>query len=154
MHKEISIREFDLKKHPELLEEFNTTEWALSDGDHVGEVTKEYPKKKTMYVARDEEGGVIGYAVMETNTGVATIDAVIVKQSERGKGVGKLLVQHVVDSAKHKECHVIKLETGMHWKARTFYEKFGFKIRAVLPNYYFNQEFVLMDMRLQGSEIL
>ncbi len=154
MHKEIRIHEFDLKKHPEVLDEFNTTEWALSDGDHVGEVTKEYPKKKAVYVARDENSAIVGYAVMETNTGVATIDAVIVKQSERGKGVGKLLVQHVIDSAKAKECHVIKLETGMYWKARPFYEKFGFKVRAILPNYYLNQEFVLMDMHLRGPEIL
>ncbi len=154
MHKEISIHEFDLKKHPEVLEEFNTTEWTLANGEHVGEVSKEYPKKKVIYVARDENKSIIGYGVMETNTGVATIDAIIVKMSERGKGVGKLLVTHLIESAKKKECHVMKLETGMQWPARTFYEKFGFKIRTVLPNYYLNQEFVLMDLRLSGPEAL
>lgn len=154
MHKEISIHEFDLKKHPEILNEFNTTEWALSDGEHVGEVSKEYPKKKFIYVARDEVSNIVGYAVLETNTGVGTVDAVIVKLSERGKGVGKLLLTHVIDSAAHKECHVIKLETGMQWKARGFYEKMGFKIRAVLPNYYAGQEFVLMDLRLSGIDAI
>jgi ribosomal protein S18 acetylase RimI-like enzyme len=41
----------------------------------------------------------------------------------------------------------------MHWKSRPFYEKFGFKVRAVLPNYYGNQEFVLMDLRLLGADV-
>ncbi|MEN9604633.1 MAG: hypothetical protein RJB39_318 [Candidatus Parcubacteria bacterium] len=154
MPKEVRIKEFDLKKHGEVLEEFNTTEWALSDGEHIGEVSKEYSKKKYIYVARDEEDAVVGYVVMETNNGVAALDAVIVKLSERGKGIGKVLIGHVIDAARHKECHVIKLETGMHWKARPFYEKFGFKIRAVLPNYYANQEFVLMDLRLSGADVL
>lgn len=153
MPKEVRIKEFDLKKNPEVLDEFNTTEWALSDGNHTGEVSKEYPKRKFIYVARDEEDSVLGYIVMETNMGVATLDVVIVKNEERGKGVGKLLVRHVIEMARHKECHVLKLETGMHWKSRPFYEKFGFKVRAVLPNYYGNQEFVLMDLHLTGGDV-
>lgn len=154
MHKEVHIHEFDLKKNPEVFGEFATTEWALSDGEHMGEVNKEYPRRKFIYVARDEEGEAVGYAVMETNNGVATLDSVIVKTSERGRGMGKLLIHHVIESARKKECHVMKLETGLHWRSRAFYEKIGFKIRAILPNYYSNQEFVLMDFRLAGVEMV
>jgi ribosomal-protein-alanine N-acetyltransferase len=84
--------------------------------------------------------------------GVATMEVVIVKMSERGQGIGKMLIKHVIDEAEKKGCHVIKLETGVSWQARLVYEKMGFHIRAVLPNYYGNQEYILMDMKLGGED--
>lgn len=150
MHTEVDIEEIDLKEHPETLAEFQTTEWTLSDSDHYGEVSRDYSRKRFLYLARQEKQ-ISGYIVLETNMGVATIEVVIVKQSERGQGIGKSLIRHVIEEAKRKECHVIKLETGVSWKARLVYEKMGFHIRAVLPNYYGNQEYVLMDMKLDSS---
>ncbi len=147
---DIHIEEIDLKEHPHKLEEFQTTEWALSDTEHFGEVLSDYSKKKFLYVARQDDK-IVAYIALETNLGVATIDVVIVKLSERGQGIGKELIKFVIEKARKKECHVIKLETGVSWKARLVYEKLGFKIRAVLPNYYGNQEYVLMDMKLQEN---
>lgn len=146
---DMHIEEIDIKKHPEILTEFQTTEWALSDTEHFGEVTRDFSKRKFLYVARIE-GEITAYIVLETNMGVATIDVVIVKLSERGQGIGKELIRYVIKQARKKECHVIKLETGVSWKARLVYEKLGFKIRSVLPNYYGNQEYVLMDMKLDS----
>lgn len=147
---ELHIEEVDIKKHPEILTEFQTTEWALSDTEHFGEVSRDFSKRKFLYIARIE-GEITAYVVLETNMGVATIDVVIVKLSERGQGIGKQLIKYVISQARKKECHVIKLETGVSWKARLVYEKIGFKIRSVLPNYYGNQEYVLMDMKLEGA---
>ncbi len=151
MYDDFQIEEVDLKKHPETLAEFQTTEWALSDTQHFGEVSRDYSKKKFLYLAR-AEGQITGYIVLETNMGVATIEVVIVKLSERGQGIGKMLIKHVIDKAIHKDCHVIKLETGVNWQSRLVYEKMGFHIRAVLPNYYGNQEYVLMDMKLSSQD--
>jgi ribosomal protein S18 acetylase RimI-like enzyme len=147
---DIHIEEVDLKENPEALHEFQTTEWVLSDTEHFGEVLMDYSKKKFLYVARHKDE-IIAYVVFETNLGVATIDVVIVKLSDKGQNIGKELIKYVIDQAKRKECHVIKLETGVSWKARLMYEKLGFKIRAVLPNYYGNQEYVLMDMKLNNG---
>lgn len=147
---DLHIEEVDIKRHPEVLNEFQTTEWALSDTEHFGEVSRDFSKRKFLYLARIE-GEITAYVVLETNMGVATIDVVIVKLSERGQGIGKQLIRYVITQAKRKECHVIKLETGVSWKARLVYEKIGFKIRSVLPNYYGNQEYVLMDMKLDGD---
>ncbi len=151
MHGELNIEEVDLKEHPETLAEFQTTEWALSDSQHFGEVSRDYPRRKFLYLAR-QDNQISGYIVMETNMGVATIEVVIVKMSERGQGIGKMLIKHVIEEARRKDCHVIKLETGVSWQARLVYEKMGFHIRAVLPNYYGNQEYVLMDMKLGASD--
>jgi ribosomal protein S18 acetylase RimI-like enzyme len=147
---QILVEEVDIQKNPEALVEFQTTEWSLSDTEHFGEVSRDYSKKKFLYVARVAEE-ISAYIVLETNMGVATIDVVIVKLSERGQGIGKHLIQYVIEKAKKKMCHIIKLETGVSWKARLVYEKLGFKIRAVLPNYYGNQEYVLMDMKLHDQ---
>ncbi len=150
MDMETHIEELDLQRNPEILKEFQTTEWSLSDTEHFGEVSRDYTKKRFLYLARVDDV-ISAYIVLETNMGVATIEVVIVKLSEHGQAIGKQLIKHVIERARDKECHVIKLETGVSWKARLVYEKMGFKIRAVLPNYYGNQEYVLMDMKLSDS---
>lgn len=149
---DITIEEFDLQKDPQVLKEFLTTEWDLVDTEHFGEVTRLYSQKRFIYVVRnDEDQKIIGYAVLETNMGVATIVSIVFKQTEHIEDLGRDLIKYIIDDARKKECHVIKLETGTHWHAREMYEEMGFKIRAILPDYYSNQEHVLMDMRLRGG---
>jgi len=149
---DIIIEEFDLQKNPKVLKEFLTTEWDLVDTEHFGEVTRLYSKKRFIYVVREEvENKIMGYAVLETNMGVATIVSVVFKKTENIEDLGRDLMKHIIENARRKECHVIKLETGTHWKAREMYEELGFKIRAILPDYYGDQEHVLMDMRLRGG---
>lgn len=146
------IEQFDLQKTPKILNEFLTTEWDLVDTEHFGEVTRLYSKKRFIYVVRNiKDKQIMGYAVLETNMGVATIVSVVFKKTENIEDLGRNLIKHIVEDARKKECHVIKLETGTHWKSREMYEELGFKIRAILPDYYGDQEHVLMDMRLRGS---
>ena len=149
---DITIEEFDLQKNPKILKEFLTTEWDLVDTEHFGEVTRLYSQKRFIYVVRnDSDTKIMGYAVLETNMGVATIVSVVFKKTEHIDDLGCDLIKYIIENAKKKECHVIKLETGTHWKAREMYEDLGFSIRAILPDYYSNQEHVLMDMRLRGG---
>jgi|GEM_PF-721609 len=144
---DIHVEEVDLRENPHALREFQTTEWMMSDTEHFGEVLMDFSKKKFLYVAR-HLGAIVAYVVFETNLGVATIDVVTVKLSDKAQAIGRELIKYVINQARKKECHIIKLETGVSWKARLMYEKLGFKIRAVLPNYYGNQEYVLMDYKL------
>jgi ribosomal protein S18 acetylase RimI-like enzyme len=149
---DVSIEEIDLQKHPKILKEFLTTEWDLVDTEHFGEVTRLYSKKRFIYVVReDDTEKIVGYAVLETNMGVATIVSVVFKKTDHIEDLGRELIKYVIENARKKECHVIKLETGTHWKAREMYEELGFMIRAILPDYYGDQEHVLMDMRLRGG---
>lgn len=149
---DVSIEEVDLQKHPKILKEFLTTEWDLVDTEHFGEVTRLYSKKRFIYVVReDDTEKIVGYAVLETNMGVATIVSVVFKKTDHIEDLGRELIKYVIENARKKECHVIKLETGTHWKAREMYEELGFLIRAILPDYYGDQEHVLMDMRLRGG---
>lgn len=148
-----SIEEIDLHKEPKVLRQFLTTEWDLVDTEHFGEVTRLYSQKRFMYIIRDDkdQDKILGYAVLETNMGVATIVSVVFKKSDTVEKIGKDIIHYLIQKAKEKNCHIIKLETGTHWKAREMYEDVGFKIRAILPDYYGDQEHVLMDMRLRGQ---
>jgi ribosomal protein S18 acetylase RimI-like enzyme len=149
----IEIEEFDLQKNPKVLKEFLTTEWDMVDTEHFGEVTRLYSLRKYIYIVRNEDKGneIVGYSVLETNMGVATIASVVFKKIENIDSLGRDLIKFIINKARDKQCHVIKLETGTHWQSREMYEDLGFKIRAILPDYYSNQEHVLMDMRLRGS---
>lgn len=149
---DVTIEEFDLQRNPKVLKEFLTTEWDLVDTEHFGEVTRLYSQKRFIYIVRnDKDNKIIGYAVLETNMGVATLISIVFKQTDHIDDLGRDLIKYIIEDSKKKECHVIKLETGTHWKSREMYEELGFKIRAVLPDYYSNQEHVLMDMRLRGG---
>ncbi len=152
---DVSIEEFDLQRNPEVLNEFLTTEWDMVDTEHFGEVTRLYSQKRFIYIVREDnkDSQIIGYAVLETNMGVASIVSIVFKQTDSIEDIGRDLIRYIINDAKKKECHVIKLETGAHWKSRSMYEELGFKIRAILPDYYSNQEHILMDMRLRGSFI-
>ena len=79
---DVTIQEFDLQKNPEVLNEFLTTEWDMVDTEHFGEVTRLYSQKRFIYVVREEKNNqIIGYAVLETNMGVATIVSIEIGRS-------------------------------------------------------------------------
>ena len=43
------------------------------------------------------------------------------------------------------------LETGMHWKARKFYENLGFKVSAILKAHYGGVDFAVMEKVLDDQ---
>jgi len=55
---------------------------------------------------------------------VGHIDDVIVKQSFRGQGYGKKMVNHLIETAKHENCYKCVLSCNL--SACEFYEQCGF----------------------------
>lgn len=81
-----------------------------------------------------DEGQVVGLAhlqvspTLERERPVAKIGALIVGESHRGHGVGRMLVQALVDEARLRGCDVLFLTTGAQRDdAHTFYERVGFE---------------------------
>ena len=76
-----------------------------------------------------EEGNVLGYASIHyikkitRNSGI--IEDVVVKENQRGKGIGKLLVKNLIEKAKKNNCDKIILSSSE--KNLKFYEKLGFQ---------------------------
>lgn len=76
-----------------------------------------------------EEGDVLGYAsihyLKKITRKSGIIEDVVVKENQRGKGIGKLLVKNLIEKAKKNNCDKIILSSSE--KNLKFYEKLGFQ---------------------------
>ena len=76
-----------------------------------------------------EEGNVLGYAsihyIKKITRKSGIIEDVVVKENQRGKGIGKLLVKNLIEKAKKNNCDKIILSSSE--KNIKFYEKLGFQ---------------------------
>ncbi len=77
------------------------------------------------YVARNAAGIVVGAVTFKTNPNIATIRSVGVDPAFEGKGVGKQLLEAVIEDLKNDGYKVIYIahQNRNQW----FYKKFGFK---------------------------
>ena len=58
----------------------------------------------------------------------AQIEGVRVDETYRGQGLGKQLINHIVDVARNKGCHMVQLTTNkLRPNAIKFYENLGFE---------------------------
>lgn len=98
-------------------------------------------KTKPVFVAT-ENGAVLGYAFCilfdnrDSNTLAAVktlyIDDLCVDKTCRGKGIGKLLYEYVIDFAKKCGCYNVTLNVWADNKnAVSFYEKIGMQIQKI-----------------------
>ena len=75
-----------------------------------------------------EKGNVIGYAsihyIKKITRKSGIIEDVVVKENQRGKGIGKLLVNNLIENEKKNNCDKIILSSSE--KNLKFYEKLGF----------------------------
>lgn len=72
---------------------------------------------------------VVGYAsihyLKKITRKSGIIEDVVVKENQRGKGIGKLLVNNLIEKAKQNNCDKIILSSSE--KNLKFYQKLGFK---------------------------
>jgi len=76
-----------------------------------------------------EEGNVLGYAsihyIKKITRKSGIIEDVVVKENQRGKGIGKLLVNNLIEKAKKNNCDKIILSSSE--KNLKFYKRLGFQ---------------------------
>lgn len=125
---------------------FEKTEWAIVDDTHYGNTPPNFVKISFTLLAKTER--IVGQVQVEINQGVARVDSLLVGKEYQGKGIGGQLMRAAEIRAIELGAHKITLETGQDWSAKAFYEKLGYRTRAVLPNDVAHQDFVLMDKML------
>ncbi|MHA1943521.1 MAG: GNAT family N-acetyltransferase [Candidatus Thorarchaeota archaeon] len=91
----------------------------------------------------EKEGELVGYAVWETDTHSKKghILNLAVKDGERRKGYGRMLIHHVQESLKSAgmtSCYLEVRESNS--PARTLYETGGFVISDRVAGYYFDED--------------
>ena len=137
----ISIREATTDDFPEIIELFQ--EFAAFEKRAMVNSLKKMIKEKDFFhcfVAESSEKKIIGYAsyfyCYYTWTGKSMhLDDLYVKPEFRAKGIGKHLINKVIDLAKSSECHKLHWQvSGWNEPAKGFYRKLGATIDSTEEN--------------------
>ncbi len=79
-------------------------------------------------IIKDAEGMINGYSHLDKENDVVWLGIAII-QGKTGKGIGKALIEFVLNEAGKKHINRIKLSVDSgNFAARSLYEKFNFKI--------------------------
>lgn len=85
----------------------------------------------------EENNQLIGYAGIWITFETAQITTIAVKKEFRGKGLGKELLNHLINVAKEAMCELITLEVRIsNDVAISLYQEDGFKINHIKEKYY------------------
>ena len=98
--------------------------------EDIAEIIK--AKNSYIFLAKEEEiYGILTLIICKIPTGKkASIEDVVVDEKIRGKGIGKLLVNHAIQFAKEKGITKIELTSSpSRVAANILYQKMGFKLR-------------------------
>jgi GNAT superfamily N-acetyltransferase len=82
---------------------------------------------------------------------VYKLNKIYVLQSQQGKGIGKLLIEDVIERVKAKHATALLLNVNRHNKARQFYERLGFTVISeedidIGEGYFMNDYIMRLDL--------
>ncbi len=104
-----------------------------------------FEKRKSELLAKDElaifvaqEGELaIGFCVVSINAKQGEVDSLFVTQSHRGLNLGAQLLQAGIAWLNQQDVSSVRLLVGQgNEYALAFYQKFGFKVRATMMEYF------------------
>ncbi len=112
------------------------------------EVFKKWPEGFLVAKINKE---IVGYAIGEKNENSGLIISVAVKKEWRRKGIGRKLIEKLLENFKKEGMKMIFLHVREENKeAINFYQALGFKIIELVDNYYSNGENAYLMERTLG----
>ena len=129
-----------------LLDFYNMENVDEARNAFLTEVSKDYK-----YILAIENGMIVGLVTWVIHGlpkhGLFELDRICILSQSRGKGVGKILVNSLIDKAKEwykkNNSEIRKLYLLTHEdniSAQAFYEKVGFHHESTLENHYYNNK--------------
>lgn len=110
---------------------------SLLNATEIWNKIKEYPYYKVLVVEdKDRIIGTCSLIVIDNlghnGSGLAVVESVIIEQNYRGKGVGTLMMNHVAELARNRNCYKLMLSSNKkRVMAHRFYQKLGFKQHGI-----------------------
>lgn len=90
----------------------------------------------TSYAAWDETS-LVGSVVMRWDADTSEIEYIAVSSDVRNRGYGKAIIMQVFEEARIRGVHAILVGTdNTAWRAIAFYQKCGFRMDHVRPNFF------------------
>jgi ribosomal-protein-alanine N-acetyltransferase len=102
-----------------------------------------------------EDGRVIGYLCLWEIADELHITNIAVHPTRRRQGVGRVLLQGVLEDARERRLRLVVLEVRpSNTEARTLYEGFGFRVIGRRRGYYYDtgEDALVMEADLQPSQ--
>lgn len=128
----IPMAEVHLDGVVELEEATFSIPWSRADFER--EIKK---NSMAIYYVAAEEGKILGYAGMWHVVTEGHITNVGVLEEMRGRGIGSMLMEKMMETARKKKMTGMTLEVRMgNAPAQALYHKFGFRAEGVRKNYY------------------
>ena len=116
-------------------------EWHKVDVPHYGNHIEWNEKPFRFKAVKD--GKLVGTVDGKHESGVVYIASLITAESERGQGIGTMLIKKAEEFGKKFNAHRTWLITGKDWKENAFYQRLGFKKIGELPDFHFHKDFVI-----------
>ncbi len=105
------------------------------------------------YVALAEDT-VVGYGGIWVILDEAHVTNLAVSPAWQGRGIGKALLQHLIREAALLGAKKMTLEVRVsNLKAQALYRKFGFVDRGIRPNYYADEDALVMWLEKLPAEL-
>jgi ribosomal-protein-alanine N-acetyltransferase len=102
------------------------------------ELSKKWPEG---FLVAKLSGEIVGYAIGEKNKDSGLIISVAVKKEWRKRGIGRKLVEKLLENFKKEGMKIVFLHVREENRdAINFYQALGFKIIELVENYYSNGE--------------
>jgi ribosomal protein S18 acetylase RimI-like enzyme len=127
--------------------DLNEGEWDLVNDKHFGEGIR-WNTTQFRFGAI-EDGKVVGLIFGKHESGTVFISNIIVFKGKRRQGIGTQLILKAEAFGKSYGDHKIWLISGAHYPEDPFFENVGFKKEALLPNLYFNKDFIVYTKDIQ-----
>lgn len=100
-------------------------------------------------VARDSNGSAVGCGAILLHEDYGELKRMYVPPAQRGKGVGRGLLEFLENHALQRGCALLRLETGIHQpEARRLYLSSGYVYRSPFNDYAEDPNSVFMEKQL------
>lgn len=131
-----------IKTNEKDIAEYDKKTWYDASKELYGENVNWVEQSFAFKAVLDNQ--IVGTCVGKFEGGVIFISTLIVSDNLRGKGVGKKLLNHIIEWAKQFKPHLVFLYTRGDWDSYEFYKHLGFKEVGELKNLYLKKDFVIM----------
>lgn len=110
---------------------------------------EELNSQNSCYIVAFLNNEIVGFAGIKFIANEADIMNIVTKKTFRNQGIGKLLLENLIQLAKSLHLKSITLEVNEeNAPAIHLYKKFGFEILGIRKNYYQNKNGIIMTKKI------
>lgn len=109
--------------------------WSFELAEDSEAALASYLDRGTVWVARTEDGRVLGHLQVEVDGDVGEVLNMAVAEAHQGTGIGRQLVEHVVAEARRAGVSRLVVATAAADVGNLrFYQRCGFRMERVVPD--------------------